>query len=179
MSESLSFNNIGDALVNTDTVYASRSKFMNDAYKLYTKANVLLGYFSQLRDYDTEYQCLLNRVMQNRKDILARYKDLLTKDNIDTFKQLLILPTNNKWYLHGIHKYKKVKNYSVYYYRRKIYVVLEEETTDIKTLKKIIETIILLDKYYDIYEEIIIYFMQTSTKFEQIMRKHFSDHIHL
>ena len=170
---------IGDTLIDTEEVSRVRLKFLQEAYQVYKKASTLLGYFSQLRDYDSEYQCLCDKVSHHRKEILTRYKDLLIDNRDKLFKSILVAPSKTEWFIQGIHKYKKVKNYSTYYYRRQFYVLLEQESIDLKDLKKLINTISIIDKYYNIYEETIGFFMQTSTKFEQLMRRHFSDHIHL
>lgn len=176
--ETIDFDIIGDSLINDAHVKKMRVKFMDEDYKVYKKANILLGYFSQLRDYDAEYENLHSRVITYRKNLLMKYKDLLTEEFDDIFKHLLISPKQSEWYLQGVQKYKKVKNYSTYYYRRCLYITLEEETIDLTKLKKIIEKIVLLDKYYRIYDDTILYFMQTSSKFEETMRKHFPGEIH-
>lgn len=172
-------SDIGDKLVDQEKVKESKHRFMLDAYESYKRANSLLGYFSQLRDYKKEYDRLLVKVNRHRSDILIRYQDVLTEDHHHIFKQMLVSPVFTKWYNQGINQYKKVKNYSLYYYRKKLFMALEEEHIDLAQLKKVIDTIIALDKYYDIYDETIEYMMQTSSKFDQIMRRHFSDCIHI
>lgn len=170
---------IGDGLVDQDKIKQSKHRFMLDSYESYKRANSLLGYFSQLYDYQMEYDRLSQKVLQHRNDILSRYKDILTTDHPALFKQLLVTPQYTKWYAQGIHKYTRVKNYSTYYYRRKLYMCLENEHTDIVEIKKNIDAIIILDKYYGIYEETIEYVMMASSKFDHIMRKHFCDCIHI
>lgn len=170
---------ICDNLIDQSYVDQNRHRCMMESYESYKRADMLLGYFSQLRDYTVEYERLTTKVFNHRKDLMTKYKDLLTDGYTDIFKQLLISPTKTEWYKQGIYKYKKVKNYSTYYYRRKLYISLENETTDLIEMKSIIETIISLDKYYDIYEETINFFMRTSDRFEQLMRRYFSDSIHL
>lgn len=178
-SEKIRLETICDNLIDHSYVRQNRQQRMIQSYESYKKADMLLGYFSQLRDYASEYECLIKKVFLHRKQLMSRYKDLLTDEYNDIFKKLLISPTKTEWYIHGINKYKKVKNYSTYYYRRNLYIALENETIDIVELKKLIETIVYLDKYYDIYEETINFFMLTSDRFEQLMRMHFTDYIHL
>lgn len=170
---------IGDSLIDQNQLKQSKHRFLVESYESYKRANSLLGYFSELRDYTAEYDRLFVRVLEHRNSILCRYKDVLTSEYPHMFKQLLVSPYFTKWYTQGIHKYKKVKNYSTYYYRRKLYVALEDDRVNVYEIKKIIDTIIALDKYYDIYEETIEYIMKTSSKFDKIMRKHFSDCIHI
>lgn len=173
------YDKIGDTLIDTDAVVASRTRFMREAYDTYKNANILLGYFSQLRDYKIEYDKLASKLVAYRKDLLVRYGDLLVDQHAHMFKELLISVTNTDWFLQGTHKFAKVKDYSVYYYRRKLYLTLEEETIDLKQLKKYIDMIDILDRYYDIYDETIVHLMRTSSRFETTMRKHFSDYIHI
>lgn len=174
-----SYDKIGDTLIDHQAVKANRTRFMEEAYDTYKNANILLGYFSQLRDYKIEYDKLSDKLVSYRKDLLSRYKDLLIDQHDTIFKQILISPSNTDWYLQGIHKFVKVKNYSIYYYRRKLYLALEDESIDLKQLKKNIDMIDILDRYYDIYDETIIHLMRTSSRFETTMRKHFSEYIHI
>ncbi len=169
---------IGDTLIDVEAVQRNQARIMNDSYESYVRAVTLLGYFSQLQDYHHEYTRLLDRVSTHRKEFIDQYKQKLLSDSTK-LKQVLIPPSTSVWFKQGVNKYKKVKNYSIYYYRRKLYITLEEPSINISVLKKIIDTIISLDKYYDIYEETIGFFMQTSARFEEIMRHHFSDCIHL
>lgn len=170
---------ICDNLIDHNYVEKVRYQRMNESFEAYKQANMLLGYFSQLRDFTFEYECLTKKVIDHRREILIRYKDMLLGQYNSVFKQLLVSPIRTGWYIQGVNKYKKVKNYTTYYYRRKLYVALESDTTNMIEIKKIIETIVSLDKYYDIYDETINFFMIISDKFEQIMKKHFSEHIHL
>lgn len=170
---------IGDTLVDHEKIRESKHRFMMDSFENYKRANSLLGYFSELRDYQDEYDRLSLKVNKYRSELLLRYQDILTSRHPDIFKQILVSPTYTKWYSQGISKYKKVRNYSMYYYRRKIYIALEEDHLDITQIKKIVDTVIALDKYYDIYDETIEYIMKTSSKFDHIMRKYFSECIHI
>jgi len=173
------FSNIGDTLIDRPAVEQTRKRQMAELIESYKKANTLLGYFSCLEDYATEFNQLNRKVFKCRHDIVSRYKDILACNMSEEFKQLLIPSTKTEWYAQGIRKYKKVKNYTLYHYRRKLYVVLEDETLDLIELKKIVETIVALDKYYNIYDDIITFFMQTSNRFKQTMTKHFSEFIYL
>jgi hypothetical protein len=159
---------IGDTLIDIEAVRRNQERHMNDSFESYSRATILLGYFSQLRDYNSEYGHLMESVLHHRKEFIDQYK-----------QQMLVAPDKTEWYTQGINKYKKVQNYTMYYYRRQLYIRLEEATINIKTLKRIIDTVITLDKYYDIYDETIGFFMRTSAKFEDIMRQQFSDRIHL
>lgn len=170
---------IGDSLVDQKILRQSKHRFMIESCESYKRANSLLGFFSELRDYQIEYDRLLKKVLDYRNDILLRYKDILTSEYPELFKQLLASPEFTKWYTLGIHNYMKVKNYSTFYYRRKLYVVLEDNCVNTQEVKKIIDTIITLDRYYDIYEDTIDYIMKTSSKFDRIMKRHFSDCIHI
>ena len=172
------FDIIGDILVDANIIKETRNRYLMESYDSYKKANSLLGYFSQLRGYTHEYDSLMGKIMEQRRELLLRYKDILTQDHPDVFKQILIPPIKTEWYHQGMGKYKKVRNYSTYYYRRKLYIILENDAIDLPRLTNIIHTIISLDKYYDIYDEIIAFFMQTSSKFERLMREHFAEHIH-
>lgn len=179
LNDNCDFQSICDNLIDIAFVKNARIHQMHQSYDTYQNANMLMGYFSQLRDFNSEYESLTEKVSIHRSELMKRYKDILTDEYGDKFKQLLISPTKTEWYRQGIHKYNKVKNYSTYYYRRAIYIELESVSINVQNLKKIIKTIELLDRYYDIYEETIKYFLRTSDRFEQIMRKHFSEYIHL
>ena len=179
LNEICDYETICDNLIDYSFVKQSRLEQMNSSYQTYKNANMLMGYFSQLRDFSVEYKSLEEKVSIHRNELMKRYKDILTDDCGDIFKKLLISPTKTEWYRHGIFKYNKVKNYSIYFYRKSIYTELERSSLNISELKQIVKTIEILDKYYDIYNETIRFFMRTSDRFEQIMRKNFSEHIHL
>jgi hypothetical protein len=170
---------VGDTLIDHHAVDRSRNKLMLDAYESYKQSTILLGYFSQLRDFNIEHGKLLHRVLSHRQEILAYYKPLLIDSHTDILKQMLISPMHTEWYAQGIHKYKKVKNYSTFYYRRKILITMERTAIDLSTLKILIDTVVSLDKYYDIYDETVGFFMQTSDRFDHFMRQYFPDCIHL
>lgn len=175
----MDLNQIGDTLINPSVVHHTRIKQLHSSMESYKKANVLLGYFSQLRDYAIEYESLTTKLMLHRKEILTRYRDLLIDSHNDLYKKLLIPPIKNGWYTRGIQKYKKVKSYSIFYYRQKISDAIQMNDTDDATLRKLIDTIITLDRYYDIYDDTIGFFMDTNSKFDQIMKQTFPDRIHL
>lgn len=172
-------NSIGDTLIDTEAVLRYKERTMHESYESYSRAVALLGYFSQLHDYRSEYDRLMQKVILHRKEFIDKYKLVLINEHSTKLKQMLIPPTKTDWYNQGINKYNKVKNYSMYYYRRKLYITLEEPAVDVPALKHILDTIISLDKYYDIYEDTIGYFMQISSRFEELMRSQFSDRIHL
>ncbi len=172
-------NEIGDTLIDLNVVEQERVRLMLDSFESYKKAVSLLGYFSQLKDYSSEYDNLHDKVYQHRNALLSRYKDMLTERYNHIFKLLLVPPDRTEWYFQGIHKYKKVKQYSAYYYHRQIYVALESSDVDLNKIRNIIQTIVVLDKYYDIYDETIGFFMTTSSNFEELMKKKFPDYVHL
>ena len=181
-----SINDTCDNLIDQEAIreyhkkeLAIKHKAMMDLYESYKRANEVLGYFSKLSDYTPKYEKFTTTVFSIRTELLTKYKDYLVVKHTTIFKQLLVSPTNTEWYRQGINKYIKIKNYSTFYYRRKIYVALESETIDVRGMRKIIEIVVYLDKYYDIYEDTIKYFMQTSDRFENLMRKNFSDYIYL
>lgn len=171
-------SSIGDTLIDVEQVKQSKLRFFIEAYDSYKRANSLLGYFSEIKDCRPEYERLYITVNDHRRTILLRYKDVMVSERPFIFKKILVLPTYTKWYNEGISKYKKVRNYSVYYYRRKLYIELEEDA-ELLRIKKILDAIIALDKYYDIYNETVEYMMNTSLKFDEIMRMHFSDCIYI
>ena len=170
---------ICDHLIDHEYVAMRRQSNFLEAFESYKRLNILLGYFSQLRDYSAEHSNLLENVLFQRREISIRYKDLLISEYSHIFKTLLVSPVKTEWYDQGINKFKKVKNYSTYYYRRALYIEMENSTIDTEQVKKIIETIVSLDKYYDIYDETINFFMLTNDRFERLMKTHFIDYIFL
>ena len=174
-----SIETICDNLIDHGYIRNKQHQSFIESFESYKKANMLLGYFSQLRDYSSEHDSLIEKVLSQRRDMTTRFKTILMNEYSHIFKKLLVSPTKTEWYIKGINKYKKIKNYSTYYYRRKLYIALEQEIVDLGEMKKLIETIVSLDKYYDIYDETINFFMLTSDRFEQLMRRNFIDYIHL
>lgn len=173
-----SLDQVCDNLIDQDHVNQYHTELMLSVFESYKRATSLLGYFSRLPNYQAEYEILKNKVLAQRRDILDNHKNILITANEDIFKLLLIIPMRTIWYQQGAHKYDKVKNYSLYYYRRKIYIELENETIDLERMGKLIKTIDDLDRYYHIHEEVVGFFMRTSNRFDQMIRTHFSEYIH-
>jgi hypothetical protein len=171
----LDLTDICDNLVDLTQVQSSRINFMNNAIESYEHATVLLGYFSQLLDFDMELAQLNNKLTNHRKSILETYIDILPQE---TIKSLTIPSTQTKMYQKGIHKFHKVKNYITYHYKQKLYIELEIEPKRIDYIREIVSTISRLDKHYDIYQELIVYLQKKNNLFDQIMFKHLPEFIH-
>lgn len=165
-----------DTLLNTSKVSESRTKFMQDDINSYEQASVLLGYFSQLKDFDHELQVLSDKLIRHRTRILASYIDILPQECI---KSLSIPSDKTKLYQKGIHKYFKVKNYILYDYKGKLYSELSHENKNIDRIKMLVATIVRLDKHYDIYEELIGMLQKNNKVFSDIMKKHMSEYIYI
>ncbi len=165
-----------DGLIDQPAVDASRHKFMESAIESYQQASVLLGYFSQLKDFDEELEKLNNKLTKHRTKILSSYIDILPQDYI---KSLSVPSKQTKLFQKGIHKYHKVKNYILYDYRRKLYNELEYEDVRIDKIKMLVDTIVRLDKHYDIYEELIVDMQKKNKKFNNIMCKHMTEYIYI
>lgn len=179
--ESSNIREVCDKLVDQESVVEFRHKSMLEAFEAYKNINVLLGYFSQLRDFSNEHGQLLDKIMTQRHALISQYINTLTDNTDDNsiFKQILIAPNNTDWYRQGINKFKKVKDYSLFYYRRKIFTALEAPQIDVESTRNTIKTISELDRYYDIYEDTITHFMRTNERFANLMKRHFSEYIHL
>jgi hypothetical protein len=165
-----------DKLINYSEVAATRYKFMQESMKSYEQAASLLGYFSQLNQFEEELKRLNDKLTIHRKKILSSYIDILSQANI----KLLSIPSNKtKLYQIGVHKYYKVKNFILYDYKRKLYHELEQENKHIEKIRMIVDTVVRLDKHYDIYEELIGDMRKKNKTFSEIMRKHMSEYIYI
>lgn len=173
------FAHIGDNLLDVEVVAKNRHGLMMDSLESYTNAIVLLGYFSQFRDYRSDFDCLNQKVIEHRTNLVKRFQDILTVEATNIFKKVLVSPTKTSWFGQGIHKFKKVKNYSMYYYRRKMLVMMENESVNLSEMSKLIHGIVFLDGYYDIYDDTIAFFMKSNERFEKLMKKNFTEFIHL
>lgn len=162
-------------LVDHTHVLATRINFMNKAIESYEHATVLLGYFSQLLEFELELAQLSYKLTDHRKSILETYMDILPQE---TIKSLTIPSAQTKLYQKGIHKFHKVKNYITYHYKQKLYMELEAEPQQINNIREIVCTISHLDKHYDIYQELIVDLQKKNKAFDQIMYKHLAEFIH-
>lgn len=165
-----------DTLLNNSKVNESRAKFMQDDINSYEQASVLLGYFSQLKDFEYELQILSDKLIRHRTRILSSYIDILPQEYI---KSLSIPSNKTKLYQKGIHKYFKVKNYIIYDYKGKLYSELSRENKNIDRIKILVATIVRLDKHYDIYEELIGNLQKNNKAFSDIMKKYMSEYIYI
>lgn len=156
-------------------VAKSRSKFMENAIDSYQQAVVLLGHLSQLKDF-TELQGLIARLTEYRSNILVSYVDILP---VNVIKILSISPQQTTMYRKGICRYYKTRNYIVYSYKQKLYDEMEHEAKSIDKIKSIVDTIVQLDGYYDIYDELIADLQKKNVLFASMMQKHMSEYIYL
>jgi hypothetical protein len=162
-------------LIDHTSVQAARFNFMTKAVESYEHATILLGYFSQLLDFQLELAQLSYKLTSHRKSILENYMDILPQE---TIKSLTIPSAQTKLYQKGIHKFHKVKNYIMYHYKQKLYTELELEPKRINHIREIVGTISRLDKHYDIYQELIVDLQKKNKSFDQIMFKHLSEFVH-
>ncbi len=165
-----------DNLINKSVVRQSRNNFMLSAILSYKQASILLGYFSKLKDFDLELERLNIKLTTHRTKILSLYIDILPANEI---KSLTVPSKQTKMYQKGIHKYHKVRNYIMYSYRKKLYDELDYDTKCIEKIRMIVDTIVQLDKHYDIYEELIVELQKNNEPFKDIMQKHLSEYIYL
>lgn len=165
-----------DTLLNNSKVNESRVKFMQNDINSYEQATILLGYFSQLKDFEEELRVLNEKLMNHRTRILSSYIDILSQEHI---KSLSIPSKKTKLYQKGIHKYFKVKNFILYDYKGKLYSALEDEHKNIDRIKMLVSTIVRLDKHYDIYEELIGTLQKNNKVFSDIMKKYMSEYIYI
>jgi hypothetical protein len=164
-----------DNLVDHRQVHAARFNFMTKAVESYEHATALLGYFSQLLDFQLELAQLNYKLTTHRQSILESYIDILPQE---TIKSLTIPSVQTKLYQKGIHKFRKVKNYIVYHYKQKLYTELELEPKRINNIREIVGTISRLDKHYDIYQELVVDLQKKNKAFDQIMYKHLPEFVH-
>ncbi|KAF1333555.1 hypothetical protein FI667_g2565, partial [Globisporangium splendens] len=172
-------NALCDTLVDQAIVTRCKQTYMLESLDVYKRATMLLGYFSQLKDYLSEYNNLHAKVLTRRRDIVDRYQHILVHDYQHIYKQLLVPPTGTDWYAQGVAKYRKVRQYSINYYGLKLHAELENDPVRAADMKKLIETIVMLDMYYEIYDDTISNLMAASVKFEQIMGKQFTEFVQL
>lgn len=165
-----------DKLIDKPAVDASRHKFMETAIDSYQQASTLLGFFSQLKDFNEELERLNDKLTKHRTKILSTYIDILPQEYI---KSLSVPSKQTKLFQKGIHKYHKVKNYILYDYKRKLYKEFEYDNPRIDKIKILVDTIVRLDKYYDIYDELIVDLQKKSKQFDDIMHKHMSEYIYI
>ncbi len=168
---------IGDRLIDTATVKCRRVLQMNKAMAIYKKSTMFLGYCSQLSEYSLLFGSLTNKLMMYRKEIITRYKDVLMEYNVKLFKTLLIPPSKTYWFTRGIAQYKKMQKYCVLTYRKRIQETID--SGDKKSICDCIDTVIAIDKFYDVYADVIDYFIDKDSTFAEIMLSKYTAYIQL
>ncbi len=164
------------SLCDHSLIRESRIRFMQQAIDSFQHATVLLGYFSQLQNFTNEMCQLNQKLTKHRNQILNRYIDLLSQT---TIKQLSIPSANTKSYQKGIYKFNRARNYILYHYNQKLYRELEVEPYQINAIRKIVNTIVKLDKHYNIYEELIAQLQKKNKAFDKIMTNHLNEFIYI
>ncbi len=168
---------IADILLDFEFVKNARRQQMNESINVYKGVNVFLGYCSQLKEYTIEFEALISKIMLYRKEIITRYKDILIETNVKMFKALLIPPLKTYWYTTGVRQYKKMRRYCIGHYRKKIQQALN--SSDERAVCDIIDTILIIDKHYDIYKKTIQHFINRSETFAGIMTAKYTSYIQL
>ncbi len=168
---------VGDQLIDINIVKERRVVQMNKTIFIYKNANTFLGYCSQLREYSIVFETLTTKLMLYRREILKRYKDLLLEKNVKLFKAMLIPPTKTYWYIRGINQHKQMRKYCIWFYKQKIQFAID--ANDKKSICNYIDTIIKIDKHYDIYVELIEYFINNNETFAEIMNDKYMSYIQL
>jgi len=155
---------IGDTLVDHNAVRKMRIEHMHSSMDTYDKANILLGYFSQLHEYSAEFESLTGKIMIYRGELLQTYKEVL-HDHQDIYKILLMPPMMTKSYADGVKKFKSIKKYSIYFYKKRVGKLLNAPL-DNTTMGELINTILGLDRYYEIYDETLGAALKNKPQFE-------------
>lgn len=168
--------NCCDKLIDHQAVHTSRINFMTNAIESYEHATVLLGYFSQLHDFKTEFDQLSTKLTNHRKTILETYIDILPQEMI---KALSIPSSSTKLYQKGIHKFNNVKDYILYRYRQKLCEEMSISPKRINMIRDIVRAIVRLDKHYDIYHELISNLQKKNEEFDQLMYQHMAEFIYI
>lgn len=173
------YDHIADRLIDVGVVNDRRIAFMREAVHDYEKAVSLMGYFSGLTNYQSEYETLSRRTLHHRRSLLALYMTEMTKHQPSRLKQVLCPPDCTQWFRTGVSKYKKIRSYSVFYYRRQLCSSMDRKYLNLDEIRSIITVIISLDKYYHIYEDAINYMMNEQPRFAKVMSDNFPDLIFL
>jgi len=170
-------SDIADVLVDEAFVKNKRIHQMNDEIRTYKRANMFLGYCSQLKEYSVHFESLITKLMLYRKEIIKRYKYLLLENNIHVFKSLLIPPMKTQWYIKGIMQYKQITKYCIWSYRRKIQRAIDANND--KYVCQVIDTVIMADKHYNIYKSVIEYYIKKNETFASIMNEKYMSYMQL
>lgn len=168
---------IADTLIDINQVKIMRTRQMNHLIEIYGQSVRFLGYCSQISNYASNNETMISKLMLYRREILLRYKDLFRDVDAKILKSLLVPPMKTKWYIQGIEQYKQMKEYCIMRYTNKIHQALK--SGDEKNICKVIDSIIELDNYYDIYEKTIGVYINGDKMFADIMNKKYMSYIQL
>ncbi len=169
--------NIADVLIDFQTVDATRKQQMQDAIRTYKKATTFLGYCSRLKAYSTEFETLTSKLMLYRADILMRYKDELIVRDIKLLKALLIPPMKTFWYTRGVLQYKNIRKYCIEHYGQKLQLIVD--CNDQKNIYRCVDTIIKIDKHYDIYADTVGRCAGSNKNFASLMNARYMSYVQL
>ncbi len=170
-------NTIADILIDFEYVKNARKRQMKTVLTTYKDINIFLGYCSQMDIYSAEFESMMSKLMLYRKEIILRYGDLLLETNIKMYKSLLIPPNKTHWFAIGIRKYKEILKYCIHYYRIAIQSALISGNE--ANICAVIDTIIIIDKYYKVYKKIIDCLAKHNQLLSSILQKKYMSYIQL
>ncbi len=170
-------SDIGDTLLDDAMVKSRQIRAMNDAIDVYKRAVMFLGYCSQLKEYSVVFENIFTKLMLYRGNIIRQHKFLLLEQNIKIFKTLLIPPMKTHWYTKGIIQYHRITKHCIWAYRKKLQRAID--TQNEKHICQIIDTIIMVDRHYDIYKDTIVYFAEKNETVASIIQAKYMSYIQL
>ncbi len=170
-------SDIGDTLLDDAMVKSRQIRAMNDAIDVYKRAVMFLGYCSQLKEYSVVFENIFTKLMLYRGNIIRQHKFLLLEQNVKIFKTLLIPPMKTHWYTKGIIQYHRITKHCIWAYRKKLQRAID--TQNEKHICQVIDTIIIVDKHYDIYNDTIVYFAEKNETVASIIQAKYLSYIQL
>lgn len=143
--------------------------------KFITKCKVL-GYLSKIEIYKTKYVNLLTQLKMEQVQLI---NDNISNIDLIVLKKIVIPISNNPWYIEGINNFNMIQSKIIKYYNESINNIVETEKNNELKYSALINEIIAIDKFYNIYEDTIEFSSNINLKFKDLMSKKFNKDIYI
>jgi hypothetical protein len=148
----------------------------NDKLTKFTTKCKVLGYLSKMPIYEDKYAHLLNQLKMEQVQLI---NDNLINIDVNVLKKIVLPIHQNPWYIIGISNYEHIQSNIINYYNKNINEFVNTELNNKKKCFELLQEIIGIDKYYNIYEDTIEYSTNTNKQFKKMIQKDFNQYLYL
>lgn len=148
----------------------------NDKIVKFTTKCKVLGYLSNIAIYKEKYTNLLTQLKMEQVQLI---NDNIADIDLTMLKKIVIPINTNPWYTEGLNNFNTIQSKIIQHYNESINNIIKHENTNELKCSTLIQEIIAIDKFYNIYEDTIEHSTATNLKFKDMMTKKFNKDLYI